>query len=118
MPKEFKQAKVKPLFKQNNKTDVGNYRPVSILSSVSKVLEKAVYTQVENYLTDNKQLFDHLSGFRQSFSTDSCLIHLLDYMRTQSSHGLYTGMIMIDLKKAFDTVNHDFSMPEARGNGI
>ena len=118
VPNEFKEAKVKPLFKKNKQTDVGNYRPVSILSSVSKVLEKSVYTQVENYLTDNKLLFDHQSGFRQKFSTDSCLIHLLDHIRTQSSHGLYTGMIMIDLQKAFDTVNHDILCSKLKGMGF
>ena len=46
------------------------------------------------------------SGFRNSYSTDTCLIHLMDHIRNNSAKGLYTGMIMIDLQKAFDTVDH------------
>ena len=106
VPDDFKVTKVKPLFKKNKQTDVGNYRPVSILNIVSKVLEKTVYTQRESDLVQNKLLYDYQSGFRQSFSTDSCLIHLLDFIKCQSSRGLYTGMVMLDLQKAFDTVNH------------
>ena len=79
VPDDFKVAKVKQLFKKDKQTDVGNYRPVSILNIMSKVLEKAVYTQLESHWVQNKLLYDYQSGFRQSFSTDSCLIHLLDF---------------------------------------
>ena len=106
VPNDLKTAKVIPLFKKNNNTESCNYRPVSVLSAVSKILEKAVYSQLESFLIDNKLLYEHQSGFRSSFSTDSCLISLFDHIKTQSSRGLYTGMIMIDLQKAFDTVNH------------
>ena len=54
VPSDLKQAKVIPLFKKNNKADVGNYRPVSILSIVSKVLEKSVYVQLEKYLNERE----------------------------------------------------------------
>ena len=78
-----------------------------MLSVVSKILERAVYTQLEEYLVKKKLLFDFQSGFRSNFSTDSCLTYLTDYIKTQTSKGLYTGMLMLDLQKAFDTVNHD-----------
>ena len=108
VPNQVKLAKVKPLFKKNNNTDVNNYRPVSVLSAVSKILEKAVYmyVELEKYLIDNSILYEYQSGFRSSYSTDSCLIHLMDHIKTQSSRGLFTGMVMLDLQKAFDTVNH------------
>ena len=87
--------------------EVGNYRPVSILSIiVSKILERAVYVQLENFLVDNNILYDYQSGFRRSYSTDTCLIHLLDHIKVNNSLGLYTGMILLDLQKAFDTVDH------------
>ena len=54
-----------------------------------------------------KLLFDFQSGFRNNFSTDSCLTYLTDYIKTQTSKGLYTRMLMLDLQKAFDTVDHD-----------
>ena len=107
VPNDLKSARVVPLFKKNKRCDVGNYRPVSVLSVVSKILERAVYTQLEDYLTKKKLLFDFQSGFRNTFSTDSCLIYLTDYIKTQTSKGLYTGMLMFDLQKAFDTVDHD-----------
>ena len=102
----MKLARVKPLYKKNSNLEVGNYRPVSILSIVSKILERAVYVQLENFLVDNNILYDYQSGFRRSYSTDTCLIHLLDHIKINNSLGLYTGMILLDLQKAFDTVDH------------
>ena len=87
--------------------DVGNYRPVSILSIVSKILERSVHTQLSEYLCENNLLFEFQSGFRDKYSTDTCLIHLLDYIRDNNAKGLYTGMVMLDLQKAFDTVDHN-----------
>ena len=104
VPLYFQIAKVKPLFKKNKQIDVRNYRPVSILNTLSKSQEKAIYIQLENHLIQNNLLYDHQSGFQQSFSTGSCL-YLLDSIKCQSPRGLYTGMVMLDLQKAFNTVN-------------
>ena len=76
VPSEMKLARVKPLYKKNSNLEVGNYRPVSILRIVSKILERAVYVQLEIFLVDNNILYDYQSGFRRSYSTDTCLIHL------------------------------------------
>ena len=107
VPDELKFAIVKPLFKKNSRLDVGNYRPVSILPIISKILERAIYVQIEAYLKENKLLYDYQSGFRRSHSTDSCLTNLSDYIRVLISEGKYVGMVMLDLQKAFDTVDHD-----------
>lgn len=90
----------------NSNLEVGNYRPVSILSIVSKILEKSVYSLLEKFLM-TIILYEVQSGFRNSYSTDTCLIHLMDHIRNNNSKGLYTGMVMLDLQKAFGTVNHD-----------
>ena len=102
----MKIARVKPLFKKNSPLDVGNYRPVSILSIVSKILERSVHLQLSNFLSENNLLFEFQSGFRDKYSTDTCLIHLLDHIRDNNAKGLFTGMVMLDLQKAFDTVDH------------
>ena len=107
VPDLLKQAIVKPLYKKNSKLDVGNYRPVSLLCIISKILEKAVYVQIEKHLTDNNLLYDYQSGFRKSYSTDTCLINLIDHIKLLKSRGLYAGMVLMDLQKAFDTVDHD-----------
>ena len=69
-------------------------------------LEKSVYIQLENYLVANNLLYQFQSGFRSAFSTDTCLIRLFDHIKKNTSKGLFTGMVMIDLQKAFDTVDH------------
>lgn len=106
VPKELKVAKVKPLYKKGDRTECGNYRPVSVLCIISKILEKAIYVQMSEYLDKNNLLFQYQSGFRNLYSTETCLIHLTDYIREQTALGNYTGMMMIDLQKAFDTVDH------------
>ena len=106
VPKDFKTARVKSLFKKNERSEVGNYRPVSILSVASKILERAVYVQLESYLRENYILYGFQSGFRGSFSTDTCLTHLTDHIHNQTSCGNFTGMVLIDIQKAFDTVDH------------
>ena len=118
VPEEFKCARVRPLFKKNSRSDVGNYRPVSILCIASKILEKAVFVQVDSYLRENNILYGYQSGFRNSFSTDTCLIHLTDYIKNQTSNGNYTGLVLLDLQKAFDTVDHDILCRKLGAMGI
>ena len=73
---------------------------------MSKVLERSVYNQLYAFLQSHGLLYELQSGFRSQYSTDSCLIHLLDFIRGNNDKGLFTGMIMLDLQKAFDTVDH------------
>ena len=106
VPDDLKSARVVPSFKKSDKTETGNYRPVSILNIVSKVLERVIYDQFEGFLIQNKLLFEYQSGFRRGFSTDTCLTHLSDYIRFQMDKSSLTGMVLLDLQKAFDTVDH------------
>ena len=79
VPNDLKNARVVPLFKKNDKTDVGNYRPVSILSTVSKIFERVIYDQLEEYLVSNNILYEYQSGFRKVFFP---LIHVLLILQT------------------------------------
>ena len=107
LPDACKMAKVKPLFKNGSKTDPSNYRPISLLPLLSKAFEKVVLDQTEEFLSLNKILYDYQSSFRKNHSTDTCLSFLNDKILNGFDDGLVTGMILIDLQKAFDTINHD-----------
>ena len=81
VPDRFKEAHVIPLFKKGSKLDPRNYRPVSILSVMSKILERAVHVQLGEYLERRSILFQNQSGFCGGFSTDTCLIGLSDFIK-------------------------------------
>ena len=112
-PHDCKLAKLKPLYKKGSKTDPKNYRPISLLPIVSKIIEKIIHDQTMEYLTDNKILYRYQSGFRKNHSTDTCLSYLTDKILTGFDSGLLTGMILIDLQKAFDTINHDILLKKS-----
>ena len=103
-----KTAKLKPLFKgKGSKTNPKNYRPISLLPLISKIMERVIYDQTELFLSQNNVLYRFQSGFRKNHSTGSCLTFLNDKILQGFDSGLYTGMILIDLQKAFDTINHN-----------
>ncbi len=106
VPDALKEALVTPIHEKGDILNVTNDRPVSILCIVSKILERAIYTQVEQHLKEHNILYKYQSGFRKSYSIDTCLIHLIDHIRTHMANGRYTGMVLMDLQKAFDTVDH------------
>ena len=62
--------------------------------------------QWSDYLSENRLLYEFQYGFRSSYSTDTCLIHLTDYIKLENGKGNFTGMVLLDLQKAFDIVNH------------
>ena len=100
-------AKLKPLFKNGSTTLPKIYRPISLLPIISKTIEKVIHDQTQTFLNENKILFKFQSGFRQNCSTDSCLSYLSSKITTGFESGLHTGMILIDLQKAFHINNHD-----------
>ncbi len=106
-PEKCKIAKLKPLYKKGSTTEPKNYRPISLLPLVSKIIEKVIHEQTQKYLSDQNILYKYQSGFRKNHSTDTCLSYLNDKILRGIDQGKTTGMILIDLQKAFDTIDHN-----------
>ena len=111
---ECKVAKLKPLYKKTPKTKPKNYRPISLLPLISKIIEKIIHNQTQSFLDENKILYTYQSGFRKHYSTDTCLSYLTDRLRNGFEKGLLTGMILIDLQKAFDTIDHSILLEKIK----
>lgn len=105
-PQTWKTAKVIPLHKAGTKYDVNNYRPISILPCLSKLLEKHVHDSFLNYLNTYDLIHDNQSGFRQNHSCETALVSLIDKWLKALDQGEMVGTIMVDFRKAFDLVDH------------
>ena len=103
---DWKRARVTPIFKSGDRKQCANYRPISILPAVSKVFEKEVFRQVYGYLTENCMLSKFQSGFRPKHSTVTALIQMCDEWLENMDNGKLNGVIFLDIKKAFDSINH------------
>ena len=99
-PSELKHAHIVSIHKKKDKSDISNYRPVSILSNHSKVYEKLIYTQLYQYFKNI--LFPSQCGFRKGYSTQHCLLVLIEKFKEAIDTGSKFGALLTDLSKAFD----------------
>ena len=105
-PASLKIAKIVPIYKSGDKSDVSNYRPISILSPISKNLEKLIHVRSINFFNKHSVLLPTQYGFRANHSTSHALTDVLTSSYDNINDENYTALLLLDLKKAFDTVNH------------
>ena len=102
----LKTAKVVPVFEMDSKLNYSNYRPVSLLSNIEKILEKLMYKRLYTFLDYNNIIYDLQFEFRQQYSTSHALINITENIRKTLDNGNIGCRVFVDLQKAFDTVDH------------
>lgn len=117
-PETWKEALVVPIPKTSNPTSYNELRPISLLTILSKILEKIVYDQINDYLSNTKLLPKHQSGFRKGHSTASALMNMSDNIITALDKKQATALVLLDFSKAFDTINHDLLIAKCKYFGF
>ena len=106
-PDKLKISKTIPIFKKGDRHLTSNYRPISLLSNINKILEKIMFNRTYDFLDKYKCIYNLQFGFRKKYSTDHALVKITETIRTALDNGKTACGVFIDLQKAFDTVNHN-----------
>ena len=113
---DLKRADVTPIFKKSDSTTTKNYRPISVLPSVSKVFERLMQKQILTYI--EQYLSPFLCGYRKGYSTQTALIALLEKWKYTLDNKNFSGAVLMDLSKAFDTINHELLIAKLHAYGF
>ena len=117
-PENLKIGKVKPLLKKGDNSTFSNYRPISLLPTISKIFEKVIYDQLYAYFNDNNLFYSSQYGFRSQHSTELAGLELADRIIQNLDKKESQINIYIDLSKAFDTLDHDILLHKLEYYGI
>ena len=115
-PDELKIADIVPVFKKEDQNDKTNYRPISLLPLISKIFEKFLYQQIEDF--SNKILSPKLCGFRKGHSTQHALLNLLKNWQKCLDKSGVVGTVLMDLSKAYDCLPHDLLLAKLSAYGF
>ena len=116
MPSELKSADVTPAYKKKSKNSKDNYRPISILSNISKIYERCLYDQIQNFF--EKILSKYQCGFRKGYNAQHCLITLIEKWKKSVDNGGSFGALMTDLSKAFVYLSHELLIAKLDAYGF
>ena len=117
-PNINKEADVRPSYKIGDRTRCENYRPISLLSNVSKKFERIMYSRLEDFLKSTDVLYKFQFGFRKQYFTNHALLSIVEKIRSALDKNMYSCGVFIDLEKAFDTVNHRILLSKLYHYGI
>ena len=117
-PSKMKIAKVIPIFKSGDKFNFTNYRPISLLSQFSKILEKLFAARLDNFIDKHNLLSKHQYGFRPNMSTSMAVIDLVEQISEATNNKQFTVGVFIDLSKAFDTIQHGLLLKKMERYGV
>ena len=115
-PSCLKQADITPVFKKGSRNSKDNYRPVSILPNVSKIFEKPLFKQVSDFFDNIFSMYQ--CGFRKGFSSQHCLVAMLEKWKSCNDKGKSFGALMVDLSKASECLSHDLIITKLHANGF
>ena len=117
-PNALKVARVVPIHKDGTKTDVSNYRPISLLSSFSKIYEKLMHTRIIGFLNGNGSLFENQYGFRPGRSCEHALLNAQNEILHALNKKEIALLLLIDFSKAFDVIEHPIMLKKLEHYGI
>lgn len=117
-PDDMKEAIIKPLYKSKSVLEITNYRPISLLSVISKILEKIVHDRVNNFLDKHNIIFQGQYGFRKGRSTTDAILDLVGNVLDGFNKKMQTAAIFLDMTKAFDSIKHETLLKKMEDYGI
>ena len=118
-PKILRTSNTIPIYKnKGSRLDVNNYRPISLLSNINKLLEKIIYNRIIQFLEKYNRLYKLQFGFRTQHSTNHTIVDITEKIKNALDNNKLASGIFIDLQKAFDTVNHNILINKLEHNGI
>ena len=117
-PDQLKISSVTPIYKQGKKDEPGNYRPISVISPISKIIEKCIKQRILSFFENKNIIGQNQYGFRNKHSTEHALINFMDFVTNELEKGSFVIGVYLDIKKAFDCVNYQILYKKLSKYGI
>ena len=118
VPKSWKHSLVHPIHKSGDPHDPANFRPISIVPVIAKIVERAVHQQLYTYLSENHLLSPNQHGFRPRHSTETALTSISDHILSSFDHGEVSLLCLLDLSKCFDVIDHSKLLSKLQAHGV